>query len=237
MSSKTKSSTVLGFTALISILTGIVAGVLPALRLTRADVSQAIKQGLGHQASAPATGGWNSFPMTLIVRSTTNPTGIVSAVGNAGHEVDREIPVRAIFTMDDLVTNSMSQQRSNILLRSFAGLALLLDALGIYCVLSYSVKRRVQEIGIRLALGARIEDVLGIVIVEGMKPTLLGVALGTTGALAMGHVLSSLIYGVKPHRPRYFPGGSGSTRSDRSLGQHHCSVPGREGRSHGGAAV
>jgi predicted permease len=157
------------------------------------------------QASAPATGGWNSFPMTLVVRSTTNPTSIVSAVANAVHEVDREIPVRGIFTMDDLVTNSMSQQRFNmLLLGAFAGLALLLAAIGIYSVLSYSVKRRVQEIGIRLALGARIEDVLRMVIVEGMKPTLLGVVLGTVGALAMGHVLSSLIYGVKPTDPVTF---------------------------------
>jgi putative ABC transport system permease protein len=157
------------------------------------------------QASAPSTGGWNSFPMTLVVRSATNPTGIVSAVTNAVHQVDREIPVRDILTMDDLVTNSISQQRFNmLLLGAFAGLALLLAAIGIYSVLSYSVKRRVQEIGIRLALGARIGDVLRMVIVEGMKPTLLGVVLGTVGALAMGHVLASLIYGVKPTDPLTF---------------------------------
>jgi putative ABC transport system permease protein len=157
------------------------------------------------QASAPATGGWNSFPMTLVVRSAANPTGMVSAVANVVHEVDREIPVREISTMDDLVTNSMSQQRFNmLLLGAFAGLALLLAAIGIYSVLSYNVKRRVQEIGIRLALGARIGDVLRMVIVEGMKPTLLGVVIGTAGALAMGHVLSSLIYGVKPTDPVTF---------------------------------
>ena len=157
------------------------------------------------QTSAPATGGWNSFPMTLVVRSATNPTGIVSAVTNAVHQVDREIPVRDILTMDDLVTNSISQQRFNmLLLGAFAGLALLLAAIGIYSVLSYSVKRRVQEIGIRLALGARIGDVLRMVIVEGMKPTLLGVVLGTVGALAMGHVLASLVYGVKPTDPLTF---------------------------------
>jgi putative ABC transport system permease protein len=157
------------------------------------------------QVSVPVTGGWNSFPMTLVVRSATDPTGIVSAVANAVHEVDREIPVRDISTMDDLVTNSMSQQRFNmLLLGAFAGLALLLAAIGIYSVLSYSVKRRVQEIGIRLALGARIADVLRMVIIEGMRPTLLGVLIGTVGALAMGHVLSSLIYGVKPTDPATF---------------------------------
>jgi putative ABC transport system permease protein len=157
------------------------------------------------QVSTPATGGWNSFPMTLVVRSAANPAGMVTAAANAVHEVDREIPVRDIFTMDDLVTNSMSQQRFNmLLLGAFAGLAMLLAASGIYSVLSYSVKRRVQEIGIRLALGARIADVLRMVIIEGMRPTLLGVLIGSVGALAMGHVLSTLIYGVKPTDPATF---------------------------------
>jgi putative ABC transport system permease protein len=119
--------------------------------------------------------------------------------------VDREVPVRQILTMDDLVTNSTSQQRFNMLLLGvFACLALLLAAIGIYSVLSYSVKRRVPEIGIRLALGARVVDVLRMVVLEGMKPTLLGVGIGVIGALAMGHLLSSLIYGVKPTDPVTF---------------------------------
>jgi len=81
---------------------------------------------------------------------------------------------------------------------------LILAAIGIYSVLSYSVRRRVQEIGIRLALGARLSDVLRMVIVEGMKPTLLGVTVGIVGALALGRVMSSLIYGVKPTDPLTF---------------------------------
>ena len=81
---------------------------------------------------------------------------------------------------------------------------MILAAIGIYSVLSYSVRRRVQEIGIRLALGARLSDVLRMVIVEGMKPTLLGVTVGIVGALALGRVMSSLIYGVKPTDPLTF---------------------------------
>ncbi|MGA8274551.1 MAG: ABC transporter permease [Candidatus Sulfotelmatobacter sp.] len=157
------------------------------------------------QVSMPSTGGWNSVPMTLVVRSTTKPTSIVSSVENAVHEVDREIPVRDILTMDDLVSNSISQQRFNMwLLGGFGGLALLLAAVGIYSVLSYSVKRRIQEIGIRLALGASLRDVLRMVLVEGLKPTLVGVAVGTAGALVLGRVLSSLIYSVKPSDPLTF---------------------------------
>jgi predicted permease len=157
------------------------------------------------QVSEPSTGGWRSFPMTLVVRSASRSTGLVSAVSNAVHDVDREMPLRDILTMDDLVANSLSQQRFNmLLLGAFAGLALLLAAVGIYSVLSYSVKRSVREIGIRLALGARLGDVLRMVVFEGMKPTLLGVAVGTAGALALGRVLSSLIYEVKPTDPITF---------------------------------
>ncbi|PYX28340.1 MAG: ABC transporter permease [Acidobacteria bacterium] len=157
------------------------------------------------QVSASAAADWRSFPMILVVRSASDPAGVASAVSNAVHEVDREMPLRDVLAMDDLVANSMSQQRFNmLLLAAFAGLALLLAAVGIYSVLSYSVRRRVPEIGIRLALGARLSDVLGMVVIEGMKPTLLGVALGAVGALALGHVVSSLIYGVKPTDPITF---------------------------------
>jgi putative ABC transport system permease protein len=143
--------------------------------------------------------------MTLVVRSSSGSTGMASAVSNAVQEVDREIPLRDILAMDDLVTNSLSQQRFNmLLLGAFAGLALLLAAVGIYSVLSYSVKRSVREIGIRLALGARLGDVLRMVVFEGMRPTLIGVVVGMAGALALGRVLSSLIYGVRPTDPITF---------------------------------
>jgi predicted permease len=157
------------------------------------------------QVAVPATGGWGSFPMTLVVRSTSSSEGLASAVSNAVHDVDHDMPLRDIQMMDDLVANSISQQRFNmLLLGAFAGLALLLAAVGIYSVLSYSVKRSVREIGIRLALGARLRDVLRMIVFEGMKPTLLGVAIGAGGALALGRILSGLIYGVKPTDPITF---------------------------------
>jgi putative ABC transport system permease protein len=107
--------------------------------------------------------------------------------------------------MDELVKSSLSQQRfSLLLLGAFAMLAVLLAAVGIYSVLSYSVRRRVQEIGIRLALGARLSDVLRMIVLEGMKPTLLGVTIGIVGALALARVMSSLVFGVKPTDPVTF---------------------------------
>jgi predicted permease len=159
------------------------------------------------QISTPASGTWNSFPMTLVVRSASNPAGMISAVSSAVRYVDREVPIRDVLTMDELVANSLSQQRFNLLLLgAFAALALLLAAIGIYSVLSYSVRRRVPEIGIRLALGARLSDVFRMIVVEGMKPTLLGVAIGAAGALALGRVMSSFIYGVSSTDPLTFLG-------------------------------
>jgi ABC-type antimicrobial peptide transport system permease subunit len=150
----------------------------------------------------PITGKWRSFTMSLAVRTTSNPESLVSAVTNTIHEVDREVPLVDVATMEDLVTNSISQRRFNMLLfAAFAGLAVLLAAVGIYSVLAYAVRRRVREIGIRMALGAQIADVLRMVVTEGMTPTLIGMAIGLAGALALGRVLATLIYGIQATDP------------------------------------
>ena len=157
------------------------------------------------QISASNDGAWRSFGMSLAVRTTLNPATAVSAITNAVHQIDRDAPVLAIQSMDDLINDSLSPQRFiMLLLGAFAGLALLLAAIGIYSVLSYSVKRRVREIGIRMALGAQVRDVLRLIVIEGMRPTLIGVAIGLAGALALGRVLANLIYGVKPTDPITF---------------------------------
>ena len=157
------------------------------------------------QISASGPNGWDSFPLTLVVRSATAPGNMVSAVTRAIHEVDGTVPVRDVFTMDDFVAKSLSQPRFNMLLLGvFAALALLLAAMGIYSVLSYSVRQRVPEIGIRLALGARMSDVLRLVVMEGMKPTLVGAVIGVVAALALGRLVARLIFEVKPTDPVTF---------------------------------
>ena len=88
-----------------------------------------------------------------------------------------------------------------ILLASFASLALFLAAVGIYSVLSYAVRHRRREIGIRMALGAQMGDVLRLIVVQGMRPAVLGMGIGLIAALALGRALSSLIYGVTPTDP------------------------------------
>ena len=157
------------------------------------------------QLSTPLLGGWTSFSMWLVVHTNSTPSSLTSAVTSAVHQVDSELPVLQIRTMQDVVGESLSQRRFNMLLLAvFAGLALLLAAIGIYSVLAYSVKRRVREIGIRMALGAQIGDVLRLIVIEGMRPTLIGVGIGLAGALALGRVLANLIYGVKPTDPITF---------------------------------
>ena len=149
------------------------------------------------QISAGRGDHWQSFGMTLAVRTHTDPRGTVSAISNAVNEIDSEVPLLFVRTMQDTVDESLLQQRFTMLLLSgFAGLALLLAGVGIYSVLSYAVRWRVREIGIRMALGAQISDVLRMVVVQGMKPTLIGIVIGLAGALALGRVLSSVIYGV-----------------------------------------
>lgn len=149
--------------------------------------------------------GWQSFSLALVVRAASSPTTLTSAITHAIRDIDQEQPVVSVMTMDDFVSESLSQQRFNmLLLAAFAGLALLLAAIGIYSVLSYNVRRRVREIGIRMALGAQVGDVLKMIMTEGMKATATGLLIGFVGALALGHVVASLIYEVRPTDPVTF---------------------------------
>jgi putative ABC transport system permease protein len=157
------------------------------------------------QTFAPPSEPWRSFPMSLTVRTSIDPMSAVSRVTAAVHQVDPETPVTEVLTMNQLISNSLSPQRSNtLLLAAFAGLALVLTAVGIYSVLSYAVRRRVREIGIRMALGASHSDVLKMVLADGIKPILVGVGIGLAIALALGRLVSSLIFGVRPTDPLTF---------------------------------
>jgi predicted permease len=159
------------------------------------------------QLTVPPSETWRSFGMSLAVRASADPSSAISGVTSAVHQVDPQTPVVEVVTMEGLISASLSPQRFNVLLLgAFAGLALVLAAVGIYSVLSYSVRRRVREIGIRMALGATPSDVLQMVVADGMKPILLGVILGLAAAFALSRVVSSLIYGVRATDPLTFAG-------------------------------
>jgi len=113
--------------------------------------------------------------------------------------------VSKLKTMNDVAAASFAARRFNMLLLAiFAGLALVLSAVGIYGVMSYIVTQRTQEIGIRMALGARTNDVLKLILRNGMTLTLLGVAIGLAGAFALTRLLTTLLFGVRPtDRPTF----------------------------------
>jgi putative ABC transport system permease protein len=148
------------------------------------------------QTTNSAMAPWDSFPLQLVVRSRA-PQNLAIAVTNAVHEVDPDIPVDNVMTLEDFVGETLTQHSFNMqLLAIFGSLALVLCAVGIYSVLAYSVKRRLREIGLRIAFGATLRDVVRLIIVQGMKPTLAGIGIGLIAAFALGRVITSMIYGV-----------------------------------------
>jgi predicted permease len=149
------------------------------------------------QIGDSAMGKWRPFGLSLAVRTTVPPLSIANAVKEAVAQANSNIPVDNVITLEDFVGETLTQHRFNMqLLTIFGMLALVLCTIGIYSVLAYSVRRRMREIGVRLALGASMRDVAGLVVLQGMKPTLAGVGIGMVAALAMGRVASSLIYGI-----------------------------------------
>jgi predicted permease len=140
---------------------------------------------------------WRSFPLFLAVRTTTPPQTLAIAVTDAVHQVNKEIPVDNVITLEDFVGDTLTQHSFNMqLLAIFGALALVLCAIGIYSVLAYSVKRSMREIGLRIAFGATLRDVARHVIVQGMKPALAGIGIGLIAAFALGRIVTSMIYGV-----------------------------------------
>jgi len=143
--------------------------------------------------------------MYLTVRTTLEPSSVTSAVRQQVLAVDKNMPVFEVSTMDQLLSNSVVQPRLNLtLLVTFAALALVLAAVGIYGVMAYTVTQRTHEIGIRMALGAQGEDVLKQVLTEGAWLAGIGLALGLAGSLAAGRLIATLLFGVKPTDPLTF---------------------------------
>jgi putative ABC transport system permease protein len=154
------------------------------------------------QVSPPTGATWHSFGMILAVRTDGDPLNAVSMVTSSVREVDSEVPLLNVHTMDESVTASLSQQRfTMLLLTAFAGTALLLAAAGIYGVMAYLVTRRTREIGVRMALGAVAGDVLRLVIRQGMWTTIVGMAIGIGGSFALTRTMQSLLFGVSTADP------------------------------------
>jgi predicted permease len=141
----------------------------------------------------------------FVIRTRKSPQAAIPQIQHAMFQVDPDLPLAQLKTMDEVVSDSVTDWRfRTILLGVFGGVALFIAVIGIYGVISYSVAQRTQEIGVRMALGAQRTDVLKMVVGQGFKLTLTGVGTGIVGALALTRFLSSLLYGVKPTDPFTF---------------------------------
>jgi putative ABC transport system permease protein len=146
----------------------------------------------------------NSY-MTLVVRTRVNPTSVATAIREQIHALDKDQVVYAVATMDQLLSGSLALRRfSMLLLGLFATVALLLAAVGLYGVISYTVGQRTHEFGIRVALGAQPGDVLRLVVRHGFTLVLAGVGAGIVAALALTRLLASLLYGISSTDPATF---------------------------------
>ncbi len=143
--------------------------------------------------------------MSVVIRSTVEPSTLAAAVRQVVAEVNKSVPVSDVKTMDHIVSESVTQPRFNLfLLGLFGFIAMLLSAAGIYGVTAYTVVQRTHELGIRLALGAQMSDVLRMILKQGMAMILVGLAIGLVSAFALMRLLRSLLFGVSENDPATF---------------------------------
>jgi len=164
--------------------------------------------GLTRPAEPEVYLAWRQEPVELIgfvVRTSADPASLEKGVRQAVWAVDKDQPVTLAMSYEQLASDSITLQRASTrLVAFFAGVALLLAALGIYGVLSYAVARRTHEIGVRMALGAKARDVTFLVLGEGMRLAAAGAALGLVASLALTRVVGSMLHGVSPTDPASF---------------------------------
>src|SRR6185369_10211697 len=143
--------------------------------------------------------------MTVVVRGSSDPKILAGAMRSEVWAVDGDLPIPEIKTIEQLLSDSVARRRFNMLLLAiFGGVALVLAAVGIYGVMSYSVTQRSHEIGIRMALGARQSDVLKLVVGQGMTLAFIGVGIGLVAAFALTRVMASLLFSVGATDPLTF---------------------------------
>jgi putative ABC transport system permease protein len=147
-----------------------------------------------------------SFPLlAFTIRAQVPPMSLAEEVREAIWSVDKDQPISKIITMQEAAAESVTLRKvSMILLASFAALAVFLALIGLYGVMAYLVNQRTHEIGVRMALGARPLDISKLVLRQGLRLAAVGIGLGVAAALALTRVLTSLLFGVRPHDPGTF---------------------------------
>jgi putative ABC transport system permease protein len=162
------------------------------------DTKASLDTDAGAQMYVPYAQDANWGSLTLAMRTTTSdPASLAPAVRSEIRSLDKSLPVYNVKTMDEVLATSVADRRTSMLLFStFAVVAMLLSMIGIYGVTAYYVTQRTHEIGIRMALGAQLRDVMKLVLKRGVTLALIGVAVGVAGALALTRLLSTLLFGV-----------------------------------------
>ena len=147
------------------------------------------------------------LPMKIFIRGTSEVGTIVPAARREVRAIDQRLPVYDVKTMREVLSNAAAQPRFvTFLLLGFAGVALLLSAVGIYGVMAYLVTQHTREIGLRVALGAQPRDVLRLIIGQGLTLSIIGAGLGLGGAFALARLLTNQLYGVTAHDQLTFVG-------------------------------
>jgi putative ABC transport system permease protein len=143
--------------------------------------------------------------MMLGIRTESNPMGLAGSVTGIVHQMDAALPVYNVETLEQWLGDSVARQRfSTVLLGTFAGIAFLLAAVGVYGVVAYSVGQRTREFGVRMALGAETGDVAWLVLGHGLRIAAFGIVLGLAGGLAINQFLRGLLFHVSPYDPVTF---------------------------------
>ncbi len=149
------------------------------------------------QVSPPTQESWRSVPLALAVRTTVAPRTLATAITDAVHQVNKDVPVDNVLTLEEFVEATLSQSSANMQLLSIFGLlALVLSTVGIYSVLAYSVKRGMKDIGLRIAFGATRSNVMQFVVAQAIKPTAIGIVIGLAAAYSLSRLVTSMVYGV-----------------------------------------
>jgi ABC-type antimicrobial peptide transport system permease subunit len=158
------------------------------------------------QMYLPQSQNTDSF-LVLVARTASDPAAVVRSIRGGLKELDANVPVYKVATMDDLVGNAVSDRRFVMnLLAAFAVIAIVLAAIGLYGVVSYAVAQRTRELGVRLALGATPSQIAGLILGRGAALVAIGLALGLAGAVAAVRFLSTLVFGIGVTDPIAFTG-------------------------------